>query len=313
VRIEATSPAAQVRDGRHDFAIFNAFAQDDFKVIPDRLTLTAGVKLEHNSFTKLEVQPSVRAVFKPAEQQTLWGAISRAVRTPSVLEGRDVFAIVMGAPEPGPDGGLYLPTLFADGRADSEVLWAYELGYRVQPTKRFSVELNVYLHDYARIIAPGDAARFIPGVPLGTKELLWGNYVDGTARGAEAALIVSPSDAWRLTLAYTTMVFDARGSPAALSNLVTEPPRHQVSLRSAYDFTRRASFDAGLRYVDRNAGTPAYVSADARLSYRPNERLELALVGKNLLEPQHPEQPPIAITTASEVPRSIHGKITWRF
>ena len=99
--IEQTAPIHRVRNG--DFALqhFSAFVQDDFRLVPTRLTLTGGLKVEHNDFTGLELQPSLRVVFKPHREQTAWAAVSRAVRTPSALEGRDLFAVAVGEPFPG--------------------------------------------------------------------------------------------------------------------------------------------------------------------------------------------------------------------
>ena len=57
-----------------------------------------------------------------------------------------------------------------------------------------------------------------------------------------------------------------------------------------------------------------YVTMDARIAWKPLKTLELALVGQNLFQRRHPEYIPETInTTASEVPRSVYGKVTWRF
>jgi iron complex outermembrane receptor protein len=84
-------------------------------------------------------------------------------------------------------------------------------------------------------------------------------------------------------------------------------------LRSSYDFTRRASLDTQLRYVDDVQAVPAYVTADVRLSYRPTPNWELAIVGQNLLEPRHPEQASTFGAPTVDVPRGFYGKVTWRF
>ena len=50
-----------------------------------------------------------------------------------------------------------------------------------------------------------------------------------------------------------------------------------------------------------------------RFSYRLADQIEIAIVGKNLLDRRHPEQAPTAFASVAEVPRSITGKVTWRF
>jgi len=66
--------------------LFSAFVQDEVTVIEDRFKITLGSKLEHNDYTGIEVQPSVRALWTPSDRQSLWAAVSRAVRTPSPAE-----------------------------------------------------------------------------------------------------------------------------------------------------------------------------------------------------------------------------------
>lgn len=51
-------------------------------LVPDRLTLTLGAKLEHHDLTGVELQPNARLLWTPSRRQTLWGSVARAVRTP---------------------------------------------------------------------------------------------------------------------------------------------------------------------------------------------------------------------------------------
>jgi iron complex outermembrane recepter protein len=143
-RMVQTSPLNTVRHGLTREALFSAFLQDEFKAIPDKFILTAGGKLEHNDYTGWEFQPSLRAVFKPSPTSTVWAAVSRAVRTPSAIEGKDMLGITAAAPFRGPDGGFYLPTIVGNANPVSEVLVAYELGYRVQISRRVSADLAIF-------------------------------------------------------------------------------------------------------------------------------------------------------------------------
>ncbi len=69
----------------HD-QLFSAFVQDEIKLVPDKLALTLGSKIEHNDYTGWEIQPSGRLLWTPTAKQTVWGAVSRAVRTPNRFE-----------------------------------------------------------------------------------------------------------------------------------------------------------------------------------------------------------------------------------
>src|SRR6185503_11336247 len=70
---------------------YGGFAQDEITLLPERWYLTVGGKLEHNDYTGFEVQPSVRLAWRPSGEQTVWSAVSRAVRTPSRVD-RDFYA-----------------------------------------------------------------------------------------------------------------------------------------------------------------------------------------------------------------------------
>ncbi len=310
---KANNPAITLLDDNVQLSLFSAFVQDEFNIIPDRLAFTLGTKIEHNDFTGVEVQPSARLTFKPAANQTVWAAVSRAVRTPSEFEGKEIESFISGAPVAGPGGGLYLPTTVGNSGVESEVLWAYELGYRVQPTPRLSLDLSAFYNDYDKLI--GQSPRdFIAGSPYGILEIESSNSLRGDSYGGEAVLTFAATDSWRLHAGYSLLRMHMRGEPASVArNIELNAPTHQVVLRSSYDFTPHLSLDAQLRYVDNVQSIPAYVTADLHLAYRPIPNLEFSIVGQNLLEARHPEQTsPIGLPT-TQVPRGIYGRITWRF
>lgn len=311
-QIGQTTPANTVRDGDFNLHLFSMFAQDEFKLVPDRFTLITGLKVEHNDYTGFELQPNVRMVFKPAKNQTAWAAVSRAVRTPAATEGRDTFAIVTGPPVPGP-GGSYLPAIVGNPDIQSEVLWAYELGYRFVPTSQINVDLAVFYNDYSNLITFGETSRFVPGAPVGTLEIPWENSLSGHTYGGEAAVTVAPMKTWRLIAGYSLMFQQIHGPAGANRDVTRAAPTNQITLRSSHDLTKRAALDVQFRYVDNIDGVPGYVTADIRFAYRLTERLELSLVGQNLMDNRHPEQAASPITTTAEVPRGFYGKLTWSF
>ncbi len=310
---KANSPAITALDHNLPLHLFSAFIQDEWQIIPDRLTFTLGTKVEHNDFTGLEVQPSTRLVFKPTKNQTVWAAVSRAVRTPNVSEGKSFIAFALGAPVAGPGGGYYVPTLVSNPAVRSEVLRAYELGYRVQPNPRVSLDVAVFYNNYDRLAAqlPGG---FVPGTPVGIQVVQTFNPLAGESYGGEASLTVVATDSWRLTASYSLLLMHVRGAPAtSAESLELNAPTHQVVLRSSQDLSRCASLDVQLRYVDKVVGAPAYLTADIRFSFHPTARLELSLLGQNLLATRHLEQISIIGAPSIEVPRSFSGRITWRF
>jgi len=310
--LKANSPAVTIVNHQIGLNLFSAFVQDQFQVIPERLTFTLGSKFEHNDFTGFEIQPSARLLFKPTENQTIWAAVSRAVRTPTEAEGKDFINFVLGPPVLGP-GGVYLPELFGNTNLKSEELLAFECGYRVQAGKRVSLDLTGFYNDYRRLTAVIPEA-FIPGAPIGIVENKSENTLRGESYGGEAVVTVAPTDSWRLSASYSLLILQAHGNPAATATaLELNAPTHQLTVRSSYDFNHYLSVDAQLRYVDNVQSVPAYVTGDIRLSYRPKPNLELSVVGQNLFDNRHLEQVSELGARNIEVPRGFYGKITWRF
>ncbi|MEW6159067.1 MAG: TonB-dependent receptor, partial [Verrucomicrobiota bacterium] len=98
--------------------LFSAFLQDEIAIIEDRLRLTLGSKFEHNDYTGLEIQPNARLLWTPHRNHSVWGAVSRAVRSPARFE-HDVRAWFIPPPS----------MLVGNPEFESESLLAYELGY----------------------------------------------------------------------------------------------------------------------------------------------------------------------------------------
>jgi iron complex outermembrane receptor protein len=312
-RFYQTSPGVLIRNPGVDLQLFTGFVQDEFTLVPNRATLTFGVKLEHNDFTGLEIQPSARIAIKPSGEQTVWGAVSRAVRTPSAIQAKDINGIIVGPPFVGPGGGRYLPTITGNADPTSEILWAYETGWRFQPRPRISVDLAAFYNEYADLITSAGVTRFVPGTPLGTAELPFRNLVDATTTGVEATVTLAPSTASRVTLVYSLIAEDLRAPTGVTGAITVVPPRHQFLLRSGYDVTRKLSVDGQFRFVDSSTGVSAYVTADLHALFTPYERFEFALVAQDLLASGHLEQGPAPITVAAQTPRKFYVKLTGRF
>jgi len=311
--VEQTTSLVTIREDSFNRNLFSLFVQDEWKMLKDQLSVTSGVRLEQNDYTGFEYQPNLRAVFKPTVKQTLWAAVSRAVRTPSALESEDVFGVALGSPFLAP-GGPYIPRAVGNRDPVAEVLWAYEMGYRVQPHESISIDASAFYNHYTDLIALDGIDRLVPGAPLGTAEIPFDNNMSAELYGGEISLTASPSDAWRLTASYS-LIFANIHAPASSSPEIQEKsiPTHQVVLRSSYDFSRRMSLDLQVRYVDQMESVRAYVTADLRLLYRVNDRMDVSLVAQNLFADQQLEQRTLPATVTTSVPRGIYGKITWRF
>ena len=285
-------------DLTHD--TFSGFLQDEIALVPDRLALTLGSKVEHNEYTGWEVQPNVRLAWKPTATQTVWSAVSRAVRTPSRID-RDFFA--PGTPpftvlQGGPD-------------FDSEKLIAYELGYRVQATPRLALAIATFYNDY-------DDIRSVEQVsPPATTPVIIGNGLEGESYGAELTADYRVTENWRLRAGYTRLIVHLRPKPgstdsgAGLSE--SNDANNQFFLRSSLDLPWHLELDVGLRHVGEipNQNVPAYEEVELRVGWRPTPRLEISVVGQNLLDTSHPEFGTAA--SRHEIERSVYAKVLWLY
>ncbi|HYO16684.1 MAG TPA: TonB-dependent receptor [Thermoanaerobaculia bacterium] len=279
--------------------LFSAFAQDEISLMGDRLRLTLGSKLEANESTGLEVQPSVRAAWTPDSRQTLWGAISRAVRTPTRID-EDVRFLL-------PNGSVLI-----QGSRDfeSEDLLAYELGYRYQPASGLSLDLATFYNVYDDLRTQEPPAS---GAPF---PITLGNNLNAETWGIELRSNFRVTPWWRGHAAYAwfrkDFSFDPGSRDPTGGTAEGNDPEHRFLLRSSIDLPRNLELDAWLRYVDSlpQPFIPAYTELDLRFGWRVNDRLDLSLVGQNLLHERHPE---FFTTIPKEVQRGVYGKATWRW
>lgn len=298
----------EISPSARDFDIASAFIQDEITLLDDLLYFTVGTKLSINDFNNLQVQPTGRLLWTPDERQAVWGAVSRAVRTPARTTHDITFR------QPGFGTGTF-PTVFGNTAFDSEVLLAYELGYRAQPTDAFSWDIAWFYNDYQGLQT--QEARPFVGT---TFPLPFANGMDGETYGIELTANYQMSDGWRLYGAYTFMRIQLHRDPSltfAGDPEVAEgqSPRNQVYLQSSWDIGCNTDFDLIGRYVDQLTGfgnkgnVPNYVALDARLAYRPNSSWELALVGQNLLDSSHREFHD-SLIPGTEVQRGVYGMVT---
>jgi iron complex outermembrane receptor protein len=318
----AVTPDFKTDDPSVGLQLVSGFVQDEISLFPDRLHLTAGTKLEHNDFTGFEVQPSVRLAWTPDERQTLWGAVSRAVRTPSRAERSAQFYS-----DPPPSlPALPLPTLIpASGSPgfDSETLLAYEIGYRIQPHPRLSLDAAAFYNDYDRLYNVAQLPISLQVTPSGQPYLMVpvtdNNALYGETYGAEFTATWQPLDHWRWRANYTFLQINlhTRGSiPSLTEESEGDSPRHQVSVWSDVDLGRRVEWGVGFRSVGRlpAQGVSGYVELDTRLAWKPTPNCELSITGRNLLNPHHQEFSPFLFGIRNvDVDRAVYAKVTVRF
>jgi len=304
---------------------FSAFLQDEISLVDNRLRLTFGSKFEHNDFTGFEVQPNARLLWTLTPNQSVWTAVSRAVRTPALTEEglRLNSAVIPPTTPANPTPFPAVVAVFGSHKFQSEDLLAYELGYRVQVTSSLSADIATFYNNYSNLRTAEPGAPFLEGSPAPTNlvvPFVAGNKMSGGTYGAELFADWRVVPKWRLVGSYSYLQMDIRKNADSLDPTNDSPngssPRHQWYLRSSIDLPKHFEHDTTLRFVDRlpSLNIPSYYSLDAHLGWRPISRVEFSIGGQNLLDNQHLEFIPDFINTApTDVKRTVYGSMTFKF
>ena len=281
--------------------LYSIFLQDEIALIKERLHFAIGNKLEHNSYTGFENQPNGRLTWTPKKNQTIWAAVSRAVRTPARID-RDFY--------------LYLapssPLISGNDSFVSEKMTAYELGWRSQPVKTFSFSLSAFynVYDDIRSVEPGPPPLNIP--------LTFANGVQGKTYGLELAATSQVTSWWNFKGGYTFLKKDLSVKPGSkdLNNgsAESDDPENQFQVQSDISLAGDIKLGTVIRYVDKlpKPYVPHYFGLDIHIAWELSKNLELSVTGQDLLYKHHAEFVPSS-PSPRQIERSVYGQITCRF
>jgi iron complex outermembrane receptor protein len=304
---------------------FSGFLQDEISLVDNRLQITLGSKFERNKFTGIEIEPNARLLWNLTPNQSIWTAVSRAVRTPALTEeGLRLNSAVI--PPGTPSNPTPLPAVvavFGSQQFNSEDLLAYELGYRMQATSDLSLDIATFYNNYSNLRTAEPGAPFVEGSPAPTDIVIpfvAANKMSGGTYGVELFADWKVVPKWRLAGSYSYLQMNIHKNSDSLDPTPDNPngssPRHQWYLRSSVDLPKHFEQDTTLRFVDHlpSLSLPSYYSLDAHLGWRPTTNLELSIGGQNLLNNWHLEfMPDFVNTSPTVVKRSIFGSITVKF
>lgn len=301
-----------------EYGVASGFVQDEILFRNGNVRLTAGLRLEHDSFSGFALQPNLRGLWKVNPRNSIWLAYSQSSSSPSPS---DTEMQVNIAAFPGPTGTQVLRQVGTPG-VDSEKLHAFELGYRVQPVKKVSLDFATFYNYYWNLLGQTLGQPFFESGPPPrlVLPLVLKNNISGATFGGELTAEWAPFSAVQLRAAYSFMEMDLTerlpsGTNAA-SLLEGQTPRHQLYAASSLKLPQHFSLNSSLRFVDRRMAAPqvpGYTQVDSNLSWRKGDTLEFRAGAKNLLNKEHIEFK----TGQSEAPdamgRSVYGKVTCHF
>ena len=313
--------------------LFSGFVQAEARAWDDKIRLTLGTKLEDNSTSGFEIQPSARLAFVPNERVTLWASVARAVRTPSRAND-DIDTVGQTS--------LELPSQnFGNPDSEAEDLMAYEGGIRLQPMDWLHFDLAGFYNDYDDLLVSDlvsvtmvdpDGGGPIPLTPV--IRTVGSNAASGVAWGFELFGRVqipvehSMLKKWWVDGTYSYIDVDVNrdnmlaipavfGTDSALDSGVSEA-HHTIGLRSHMNFVHELELDLAYSYVSEveNVGgskVKGYHRFDLRTAWRPIEHVEVSFSVQNVFDGGHYEWNSELFIPTTKIPRTFYAKVALDF
>jgi iron complex outermembrane recepter protein len=301
--------------------LFSSFVQDEITIIPYRLFLTVGTKLEHNYYTGFDLMPNIRVAWAPSPHHTLWAAVSKADRTPGEL---DASARSTLSGFPGPGGIPALVTFIGNPLVKNEGLIAYEMGYRTTVLKQLSIDFTAYYNNYSNQDTGEPSTPFLENTPAPTHlvvPITYENLMHGETHGFEVAVNWQATNRWTLSPGYAFEQIHMHLAPTSQDTTSVDgaegsSPVNSAQLRSHFVLWQGLSWDTSAYFLGAltDPTEPSYTRLDTGPSWHFRERASLRIVGQNLLKDHHEEfvdSTESARTT--QVKRSAYVKLSWQF
>jgi len=309
--------------------IYSGFLQDRVTLAPERLFVTLGLKLENNPFTGTEWQPSGRVLFTPDERNSLWGAVSRAVRIPYQI-GDSAYIYLAGVPQDGMGPGTppvdTYSALVPNPDLASETLLSYEFGYRTSPSQDLSLDLAAFYNHYEGLFSFESLVGTYPSPAGGVIDSSLGvvqaqNTGTGNIYGVELSVKWEPLADLKLNGTYTYQDYDRALIAASNIEMGAVPPHHLANLWGSFKPVPELELDTALYFTadsilyDSNSidsVTKEFLVWNLGVTFRPHSGLALSLWGMDL-QGAHSETLRSAFISPAQVVPTVYGKLTLEY
>jgi iron complex outermembrane receptor protein len=325
------SPYFSMSSSNENSYIWNLFIQDTINFPEQNMALTLGSKLEGGSYNSTELQPNIRLSWLASQNLTWWGAISRSIRTPSLVE-KDAIINIQVIPSYPYDETATASLIQIVGNDDfqSEELEAYELGLRWMVSSEISLDVATFYNKYENLRSYdlGEAeVKSVNGNIFYVIPINLDNNLKGYSYGAEllATWQMTPEARFRFSYSFLDIKLEDTQSNIYSNDLISlvadRSIEHQASIWGSFDLTESIELDTRLYYtaernwdsITDNQAISGYFDSDLRIGWQATKSLTLSLVGRHLLHSQQREFITESWKTDSLIERSlfINGSFTW--
>jgi iron complex outermembrane receptor protein len=295
-------------------SIYSWFMQDEIAVAPGKLSLILGSKFEHNNRSGFEAQPNGRLMWTPTPHQTVWAAVTRAVRTPSRLDQDLQLTDFLAASPP-----IFLRVV-GSKNFSSEHLLGTEVGYRTLMVRKFYIDIAIFRNDYNDLYGYGPGSEFLETAPAPSRIILQeplANALKGDTSGGELAPDWKPVHWLAVKGSYSYLHLYVHDKPGFTDdqNTVSDngsSPHHEVFAQALFNIPKGFEFDADYRYASSLPAqkVAAYSTGDIRFGWRSSRGLNVSVVGQSLFQPHHAEFGS-DVDTIVGIKRDVYARITW--
>jgi iron complex outermembrane recepter protein len=290
-----------------DSYYLNTFFQDQIALIPKKLFLNIGTKLESNTFVSFANQPSAKLAWHIDQANMLWASVARALRIPS-LGTRDLSLQVLATP------GGYISQI-GNNYFKPEELIAYEVGFKSTPTTGVYLDLTGYFNRYDQL------RTFELGPAVGNIALPFNisNKGEADVYGLEAhAKWQATSRLWLsagYSLARLSFSLAQNTNDQIFLQSARKWPEQMFHLRTSQKIFENVTFNTSLYYNDSlpSIAIKSQTKIDANISWEVLQGLELSVAGENLFMPEHQEYATPLFGFPNRIGPSYYARITATF
>lgn len=318
------SPAIVLPSESQTDHLATAYFQDDINIVPDRLELSLGSKLEVNNYTGVEIQPSARLLYRPDTNLSLWAAVTRGVKTPILLQRSIVSTIPDRRTLPEfPTPVISLARFYGSENAKSEKVVSLEAGVRGSLSRSWNFDLAAHHSRFSRLASAYPFNQevifgpFSPNPVASVLEWQLANQGTGRSSGVEALVDGELTPWWHLEMSYSFLHL-ATDHPAGTVGLSEAGPSspHQVRLVSTIRPVANVSITSSLHFMSRSKDEvrPAYWDADLRATWQVTPQIDISVIGSNLFDARRLEYVQTRLPIEQVyVPRSVLAETRFRF
>jgi iron complex outermembrane receptor protein len=222
----------------------------------DKFLVNAGAMVENNSISGTDAAPQLALNWQMAPDQTIRFSLSRALRTPTVIENQGQFGVgAPGTPRFGPAGDL-----------NPETMLSREVSYIAEwPDQHTTLDVKLFDDDVHDLIDLIGARTESPALAF-PKNAVNGDYA--RERGIEGQLIWRPSPATMLLASAAYLDIDSADN---LDHYSTSAPHATVHLLMSQNFAD--AWDASVNFHHQGAFQAAGYSEPQRAFSRVDLRV----------------------------------------